>query len=629
MNNKIYIYIIPILLIILICSFFYIKSYNIESFENDMESSCKNITLRGRANGVQGTTLFTNNNEDYCCLNGCFNKNIEDCGNDQFGKCQTGYYETYVKAPKVKKETTNNFDPNDILSRANILLKLEDDTIDSGLSHTDVTTVGNVKFTNIADKKCVLFNNSFNDYLKFKYTNTDKFSLSYWIYVIDNGGYTALSISSGNFANIDDPVFQADFYNGNVIVNFVALPVRWTATTSYNYNYVGKWTHIVYTCDQSSLKTQLFVNGKFISTATGWNRLPTHPNTYIMGRSGDWGRAFYGYIRYFCQFDYVLSSEEVKSLYNITLSTEPPYDSSFILNKEYKSDKLLNRGNVQLYNSIFCNLITTDEGFYKCKDCGFPDLKPYSIDKTDTEDLCLKSCNDDKSCTSYTYNENSGKCMLYNGFPNKINKSLSGNNSGYTLKGTYNYKVLTDKQKDNVKLKCADQILNDKFIKNNDVEIMDCLQVNENGTNTEFNVDPKCLYKIYKDNDIKTSMIDNTSYIGSVQQQNDSVIEKYNCNYKKYYQLKVQNENKINQIRTKDKNNVLSVDQIHNPTYIDSMNKTADPLLVSLQKINNTLGIVEKFDNKQIESTNTNFFIIVIFIVFIFIIISFFSIKNN
>jgi hypothetical protein len=519
--------------------------------------------------------------------------------------------------------------PNDILSKANILLKLEDNTSDSGLSNTHVITIGSVKFTHIDNKKCVLFNNSMNDYLKFKYTNTDKFTLAYWIYVIDAGGYTALSISSGNFANIDDPVFQADFYNGNFIANYVALPVRWTAATNYTNNYVGKWMHLTYTCDQSTFKTQLFMNGNLVSNATGWNRLPTHPNTYIMGRSGDWGRAFKGYIRYFCQYNSVLSPEDIKNLYDVTLNPEPPYDSSFILNKKYKSDKLLNRGDGQLYNSIFCNLITTDNGFYKCKDCGFPNIKPCTTKKLDSEDLCLKECSGDKACTSYTYNESSGKCMLYNNFPNKINKSSSGNNSGYTLKGTYDYKVLTDKQNDNVRFKCAEQILNDKFIKNNDIEIIDCLQINDDDTNTELTVDPKCLYKIYKDNDLKTETIDNTSYIGSTKGKNDSVIDKYDCNYKKYYQLKVQNQNKINKIRTNDKNSAISIDQIHNPVYISSMDKTADPLLISLQKINNTLEVVENFDNKQIESTNTNFFIIVIFIVLIFIIISFFSIKNK
>ena len=220
---------------------------------------------------------------------------------------------------KSKPTFTNECSKDELLSKANIILKLENNTTNTGNSNITVTTVGSVDFANINNKKCVHFKNSFNDYLKFKYCNTEQFTMCYLIYVIDRGGYTALSISSGNFNNIDDPVFQADFYNGTQILNFVALPNRWTMTKN-DYNYVGKWTHVAYTCDQKTFKIQLFINGNLVNSASGRSKLKTHVNTYIMGRSGDTGRAFNGYIRHFYKFNFVLSPCQVKNIYEISNS---------------------------------------------------------------------------------------------------------------------------------------------------------------------------------------------------------------------------------------------------------------------------------------------------------------------
>lgn len=57
-----------------------------------------------------------------------------------------------VQDPIVKKETPNNSQSGNILSKANIFLKLEDNTADSGLSNTNVITIGSVKFTHIDNK---------------------------------------------------------------------------------------------------------------------------------------------------------------------------------------------------------------------------------------------------------------------------------------------------------------------------------------------------------------------------------------------------------------------------------------------------------------------------------------------
>ena len=224
-------------------------------------------------------------------------------------------YNQIKSRPNFKYECSKN----EILSKANIILKLETNTDNTGNSNISVITVGSISFTKIDDKRCIYFKNSLNDYLKFKYCNTESFTLCYWIYVIDNGSYTALSISSGNFNDINDPVFQADFYDGN-ISNFVALPTRWKSNKKI-YNYVKKWIHVAYTCNQKTFKIELFINGTLVSTANGTDKLKTHVNTYIMGRSGDTGRAFYGFIRNFCKFDFVLSPCQIKNIYEITYNS--------------------------------------------------------------------------------------------------------------------------------------------------------------------------------------------------------------------------------------------------------------------------------------------------------------------
>ena len=268
-------------------------------------------------------------------------RNLNDCN----------YNEIYSR-PIFRSECSKN----EIVSKANIILELENNTINAGNSNITVTTVGSVGFTKIDNRSCVYFKNSMNNYLKFKYCNTEKFTICYWIYVIDDRYYTALSISSDNF-NRNNPVFQADFNNGSQICNFVALPNPWTMT-KYDYNYVGKWTHVAYTCDQTTLKIQLFVNGIFVSTATGSNALKTHVNTYIMGRSGDNGRAFNGYITQFYKFNFVLSPCQIKNMYEITDTpqrTSTLNDCNFneinsrpIFRNECNKDEIVSKANIIL-----------------------------------------------------------------------------------------------------------------------------------------------------------------------------------------------------------------------------------------------------------------------------------------
>ena len=214
----------------------------------------------------------------------------------------------------IEEEDTGD---NNILSKASIILKLETDTVDSGTSHVNVTTVGFISFTRIDNKNCTQFNNSLSNYLKFKFNNIDKFTICFWVYITDDKPYTAVSLGSGTFRH-HDPVFQDEFSNGYTISNYIALPNQWSAVTTSKYNYVGKWVHIAYTCNQEDFKAELFINGNLNSTGLGTGKLPSHVNSFVIGRSGDNYRALNGYIRYFCVFNFILKPCQVKDVCDFT-----------------------------------------------------------------------------------------------------------------------------------------------------------------------------------------------------------------------------------------------------------------------------------------------------------------------
>jgi hypothetical protein len=84
-------------------------------------------------------------------------------------------------------------------------------------------------------------------------------------------------------------------------------------------NYLNKWTHVTYTCSQvSPYLVQMYINGNLVKYQNGRGSFVNIPNIFIIGRSGDQGRAYNGYIRHFFAFNSILNSSDIKNIYNST-----------------------------------------------------------------------------------------------------------------------------------------------------------------------------------------------------------------------------------------------------------------------------------------------------------------------
>lgn len=195
-------------------------------------------------------------------------------------------------------------------------LLLDTDAKNTG-SNTNipVKNIGNVLFGKYYNRPCAIFNNNIQNYLTFPFSNQNKpnFSFCYWMYVpvSDNTEYTLISYTNSSWL----PSIQADIMLGNNIKMVFALPKHWNDYYHKDLDYRDRWTHVTYTIDQNDFTAQLFVNGKPVAKVKGTGPLGYTPDRFIIGRSGDHGRAFRGGISDFRIYDKVLKPEEVSKIY--------------------------------------------------------------------------------------------------------------------------------------------------------------------------------------------------------------------------------------------------------------------------------------------------------------------------
>jgi hypothetical protein len=103
------------------------------------------------------------------------------------------------------------------------------------------------------------------------------------------------------------------------------MPNQWSNTPSGTTSGSGAWTHFAITINQTTYVEQLYLNGSLASTATGSGSTISNRTIFVLGRSGDSGRAYYGYIRQFAFFNRVLSSNEVLSIYTEIIPFTPTF----------------------------------------------------------------------------------------------------------------------------------------------------------------------------------------------------------------------------------------------------------------------------------------------------------------
>jgi hypothetical protein len=192
-------------------------------------------------------------------------------------------------------------------------LPLSTNSTDIGILPQTVTTNGTVTYSTVGGKQAAYFSNSLSNYLSFTYTNKTTFTLCFWMYPIDGTYYTSLSITTSGY----NPALQVDPSSSSVTV-YTAMPNQWTNQPTGTTGGPGVWTHFAITINQTTYVEQLYINGSLVDTRTGSGTGISSRNLFIIGKSGDNGRAFYGYIRQFLFFDGVLSGANISSIYTST-----------------------------------------------------------------------------------------------------------------------------------------------------------------------------------------------------------------------------------------------------------------------------------------------------------------------
>ena len=192
-------------------------------------------------------------------------------------------------------------------------LPLSTNSTDVGILPQTVTTNGTVTYTTVGGKQAAYFSNSLSNYLIFPYTNKTTFTLCFWLYPIDGTYYTSISITTTAY----NPALQVDTSTSSVTI-YTAMPNQWTNQPTGTTNGAGAWTHFAITVNQTTYVEQLYINGTLADTRTGSGSGISSRDRFIIGKSGDNGRAFYGYIRQFLFFDGVLSGANISSIYSLT-----------------------------------------------------------------------------------------------------------------------------------------------------------------------------------------------------------------------------------------------------------------------------------------------------------------------
>lgn len=291
------------------------------------------------------------------------------------------------------------------------------------------------------------------------------------------------------------------------------------------------------------------------------------------------------------------------------------------------SSEVSTNGYSQLYNPIFCNLFSTNNGFNTCSNCNFSGLTVLNTSTQSGEQNCTNACQTNTSCTSYSYDTSSGSCTQYNTFPNSINYNVNGTNSGYLLNTAYDYTDLNAQQQNNVQMKCGDQYLNNYFINNNDVDLINCLSINTSGTNTQINADPGCIFNTYTANGLSTAVSNTSTYNNgtiNINATGDNTIDNYGKLRKGYLDSQVQIANINNKLKTNEGSDSTFKTK-YKDAYKTSIKTTMAPITNSLNKID---SLIENFENEQTQYNNKRFFILLLFIIFIIFIFSFYTFKK-
>jgi hypothetical protein len=296
--------------------------------------------------------------------------------------------------------------------------------------------------------------------------------------------------------------------------------------------------------------------------------------------------------------------------------------------------KIIDSGYNELYNEIFCDLFPSNNGYKTCSNCNFGgDQKVYTVLDSKGEIDCQNKCTQEPYCTSYSFDTSisNKNCTQYMTFPKNIINNVNKINSGYAVKKFgYNYNNLTPEQKLNIKNKCTNQYLNNVFTpQNKNIDLTKCLSYQDENNLTKLNMDAKCVYDIYKSNNIDLLISNNKNYNNKinnneVKSQSDPIIDQQFEVYTKFYDSKDKGVKLNKEYMARNAINFIDNDQnvsIKNNILNNNFNNTLeDNYLINKANdiISTSLGINEHFENSTKKNNVMFLFLIIFTILFLF-----------
>ena len=250
---------------------------------------------------------FTGNNKDY----NRFGKR-DDAGCGPLGTGWTNQVYTLKPVQLIKPVT---------------YIPLINDAQDYGSKKQTPKISGNVQFQTASSKQCAYFNNNMNTWISVgNAANQDTFTVCFWMLLKSSTYYTVVSRTDPSMNN---PTVQFDIVAGQMPLNaYLALPSPWTVGAAQQGGSMplNTWYHVGLVVSGKS--GTMYINGIKQGTSNGGAPMPQR-DIWLLGRSGDMGRAADVCLRQFALWDYALSQDNINTVLNQTK------DSSYLTISNY------------------------------------------------------------------------------------------------------------------------------------------------------------------------------------------------------------------------------------------------------------------------------------------------------
>jgi hypothetical protein len=256
--------------------------------------------------------------------------------------------------------------------------------------------------------------------------------------------------------------------------------------------------------------------------------------------------------------------------------------------------------NNNIFSSVFCNNISTNNGFIQKDNSTFDNLQVYKTQTTPDENTCLNNCKNDSYCSSYTFKKNtsSSNCLLYNQVPTSVSNNDISSNVGYKNNYKYDFNNLNTSQKNVIRNDCINNYLNNNY-NTNKLNYTGSYTLENN--NSKINFNPQYLANLYtplgkvhtKTNftNIDSNLINSTT---------NQELNNFSNNYTRYLQTQ------IGELNSSNKNNINSYYNENINYIIDKEKEIATNNLLEKKSIS-TESIIQTINGDDNNENNENF----------------------